>query len=341
MDEGRLSMEFGLIGEKLGYSYSKIIHEQLIDNYSYEIHPIAKEDLDSFMKEKKFKAINVTIPYKEAVIPYLNEMSDVAKKIGAVNTIVNDNGKLKGYNTDYLGFAYTLDYYQINVEHKKVLILGKGGASKAVQAVVLDKGASQVIITALHPNDTAISTQEAYQYHNDAQIIINTTPCGTYPNVDDSAVDISKFSQCIGCVDIVYNPLHTQFILQAKQLNIPYATGLDMLVGQAKYALEFFKSIHIEDSEIQRLTKQILLETCNILVVDNDMLAKQLATTLNKEYIILEDNIQRIKEIGIQKNYIISTSKQVLTNKILHDIMRNSLYCETKETNIQSVLKHL
>lgn len=251
-------MEYGLIGEKLGHSYSKIIQEKLLKDYTYEIHPVVKEDLDAFMKAKAFKGINVTIPYKQSVIPYLDEMDEAAKKIGAVNTIVNKDGLLKGYNTDYYGFLYTLDKNNIEIKEKKVLVLGDGGASKAIQAAVLAKQPKQLIITNRTPHENTISLDEVYLNHKDSDIIINTTSVGMYPNVKDSPIDLSKFNRLKAVVDIIYNPLCTKLLLQGKELGIPYVNGLEMLVAQAKYALEHFKGISINDCEIDRIYKELL-----------------------------------------------------------------------------------
>ena len=254
----RNNMEYGLIGEKLGHSYSKIIQEKLLEDYTYEIHPIEKEDLDAFMKAKAFKGINVTIPYKQSVIPYLDEMDEAAKKIGAVNTIVNKDGLLKGYNTDYYGFLYTLDKNNIEIKDKKVLVVGDGGASKAIQAAVLAKHPKQLIITNRTPHENTISMKEVYVNHTDCDVIINTTSVGMYPNIDNNPIDVSKFSELKAVIDIIYNPLCTKFLLQGKELGIPYVNGLEMLVAQAKYALEHFKDISIEDSEINRIYKELL-----------------------------------------------------------------------------------
>lgn len=251
-------MEYGLIGEKLGHSYSKIIQEKLLENYTYELHPIAKEELDAFMKAKAFKGINVTIPYKQKVLPYLDELDYAAQKIGAVNTIVNKDGFLKGYNTDYYGFLYTLDKNNIEIKDKKVLIVGDGGASKAIQAVVLDKQPKQLLITNRTPHEYTTSLNEVYKYHSDINVIINTTSVGMYPNIDESPIDLSCFSHLSYVIDIVYNPLHTALLLQAQKLNIPYTNGLEMLVAQAKYALEHFKDITIKESEIDRIYKDFL-----------------------------------------------------------------------------------
>lgn len=303
-------MEYGLIGEHLGHSYSKLIQEKLLDNYTYEIQEVSKEDLDSFMKKREFKAINVTIPYKQAVIPYLEEMDQAARKIGAVNTIVNRNGKLYGYNTDYYGFRYMVETHGISLKGKKVLVLGNGGVSQAIQAVVHDLGACEMIITDLILKDNVISIEEAYKNHTDVNIIINTTPMGMYPKVHGIAVDLSKFKKCEAVFDCIYNPQDTEFTLQAKERGIKVAvTGLEMLVGQAKRALEFFKDIEIEDKQIDRIYREILFETSNVVLVDVNMdTALQVARELKKECIVLDS--ENYEEQAISSNKVLLSSSQ-------------------------------
>ncbi len=242
-------MDYGLIGEKLGHSYSKIIHEQLAD-YQYEIHPLSKEEFSAFMEEKNFKAINVTIPYKRDVIPYLDAIDEKAKKIGAVNTIVNKNGKLTGYNTDYDGFYYTLIEHQIDVKGKKILVLGNGGAALAVFAVLNALDAKQILTVKYKEECGCITYEEAKKQHFDASIIINTTPVGMYPNCDVSPIDLSPYQNLEAVVDIIYNPLKTKLLTKASERNLKAVNGLSMLVAQAKYAVEHFKNCKLSEELI-------------------------------------------------------------------------------------------
>lgn len=293
-------MQFGLIGEKLGHSFSKVIHEQLIDNYKYTLKEIKKEDLDAFMKAKDFQAINVTIPYKQDVLPYLDFIDDAAKQIGAVNTIVNRNGVLTGYNTDYLGFQYTLDKHEIDVENKKVLIMGNGGASKAIQAVIQNRLPREMLVVDIVKGDNILTLEEVYKNHIDCEVIINTTPVGMYPAVDASPLDLSKFEACTACVDAIYNPLRTNLVLQAQALHKKGISGLEMLVAQAKYALERFKDITIDESEIDRIYKQLLLESSNVVFIGmpssgKSTIAKEVAQQLNKTLIDIDEEI--VKEV--------------------------------------------
>lgn len=250
-------MRYGLIGEKLGHSWSKIIHEKLTD-YTYDLIPLTTEEFHTFMEQRDFTALNVTIPYKEAVLPYLDDIDSNAKEINAVNTIVNRDGKLYGYNTDYLGFLYTLKKHDIQVAGKKCVILGNGGASKAIIAALKHQQASDIIIVNRSIKGDAISYEDCYRDHTDAKFIVNTTPAGMYPlYLDQRPIDLSKFEDCEAVVDIVYNPLETKLLLQAKKLQIPAYNGLEMLVAQAKYAIELFQNRSLDDSCIDTVTDSL------------------------------------------------------------------------------------
>lgn len=290
-------MRYGLIGEKLNYSFSKIIHEQLA-SYTFDLIPLSREEFPVFMEEKQFAAINVTIPYKEQVIPYLEEMDASAAAIGAVNTIVNRDGKLYGYNTDYSGFRYMLTHNNINPEGKKVLILGKGGASKACIAVVKDMGAKEVLTVYYKENPATITYEDCYQNHKDAHIIINTTPVGTFPNTNNSPIDLSPFTNLEAVVDIVYNPLRTKLVLDGLEKGIPSIGGLEMLIGQAKYAVEIFLQTSLPDSAIEKINNEMLAQRENIVLIGmsgcgKTTLGKELAKKLQKTFV---DTDQKIVE---------------------------------------------
>ena len=250
-------MRYGLIGEKLGHSYSKIIHEKLAD-YQYDLIPLTEAELDRFMKTKDFAAINVTIPYKKKVIPYLDELHATAKAVGAVNTIVNKDGKLIGYNTDFYGFEYMILKNQVKIEDKKCLVLGNGGAAKAVIAVLKHLNAREILVVSRTPSGDILSYEDCYKHHNDTEIIINTTPVGMYPNCDASPLDLTSFTQCEAVLDLIYNPLQTQLTLQAEEHGIQAVTGLLMLVAQAKQAVEYFLDKKIEDSTIDAIYQEML-----------------------------------------------------------------------------------
>lgn len=246
-------MKYGLIGEKLGHSYSKIIHEKLAD-YTYDLCPLTREKFPVFMERRDFTAINVTIPYKKDVIPYLDSMDENAAAIGAVNTIVNRDNKLFGYNTDLPGFIYMVKQNGISMQGKKVIVLGNGGAAQAVKAAVRKLGASDMIIVGHRVmKEGLITYEECFEKHSDAKIIINTSPVGMYPDTDASPVDLTHFSQCEAVLDIIYNPLTTKLTAQAEQLGMVGVTGLEMLVAQAKYAVEIFLDISLDDSIIAKI----------------------------------------------------------------------------------------
>lgn len=245
-------MNYGLIGEKLGHSFSKPIHERLAD-YQYEITPLTREDFKDFMTRKEFLAINVTIPYKSDVIPYLEELDANAKTIGAVNTIVNDHGKLKGYNTDFYGFLYTLKNNNIDITGEKVLVLGNGGGAKAIIAVLNYLGAREIIIVKYKKEPGVVTYEECLEYHRDAKFIVNTSPVGMYPNILASPIDLSYYPECSAVIDIIYNPLETQLLKQAKSLGMISVNGLEMLIAQAKYAVEIFLDKEISDDVINEI----------------------------------------------------------------------------------------
>ncbi len=251
-------MRYGLIGEKLGHSYSKLIHERLAD-YQYELIPLNREEFHDFMKARTFTAINVTIPYKQAVIPYLDELHPLAEKIGAVNTVINKKSRLIGFNTDYYGFGYMLKHHNIEIQGKKCLILGDGGTSHTVRTLLKDLGARELLIVSRHVTEDTITYEECYRNHTDAQIIINTTPCGMYPNVDASPLDLSYFTSCEAVLDAIFNPLQTKLTLQAQSLGMKAVTGLEMLVAQAKQAVEHFLDRELPEEVIDKIYQELLL----------------------------------------------------------------------------------
>ena len=250
-------MDYGLIGEKLGHSYSKIIHEKLAD-YTYDLCPLSKEEFKDFMEKREFKAINVTIPYKKDVIPYLKEMDESATAIGAVNTIVNKEGNLYGYNTDMPGFIYMVNQNKIQMKDKKVVVLGNGGAAQAIKAAVQTLGAREMIVVDIVPAEGVISYDECFTHHTDADILVNTSPVGMYPKVDASPVDLTAFPHCQAVLDVIYNPITTKLVAQARELGMIGVTGLEMLVAQALYAVEIFLQNDIPEEKIQEIYKEIL-----------------------------------------------------------------------------------
>lgn len=251
-------MRYGLIGEKLGHSYSKIIHEKLAD-YQYDLIPLSKEEFKVFMEKKDFTAINITIPYKQEVIPYLYQLDPLAKEIGAVNTIINKDGKLYGFNTDYYGFEYMVSHNQVVISGKKCLILGNGGTSHTVYTALSHLGASEIITVGRTAKDDVISYEDCNKLHTDAEIIVNTTPSGMYPKlIDEQPIDLTPYHSCVAVLDMVYNPIRTKLALQADKLGIQAVTGLEMLVAQAKRAVEHFLGNELDDQKIEEIYQYLL-----------------------------------------------------------------------------------
>lgn len=285
--EGK-NMKYGLIGGSLGHSFSKLIHEQLTD-YTYELQPLKPQEFEKFMKQKEFTAINVTIPYKQAVLPYLQEIDKKAERIGAVNTIVQRDGALYGYNTDYDGFLYMLRKHNVNVCGKRTLILGDGGAAQAVKAVLQAEGSKEFYSVRRKKTSTSYTYEEIVAQHKDIDIIINTSPVGMYPDCDASALNIEDFPHCTHVIDVIYNPLHTKLLVEAKQKGMYVIGGLEMLVAQAKYAIEHFQNCSLPDACIDEIYRSLLKEKGNIVLIGmpscgKTTLGKALAKALNKTY---------------------------------------------------------
>ncbi len=259
-------MKYGLIAEKVGHSFSAEIHKKLF-GYEYELKAIKKEELDSFMRAKDFCAINVTIPYKQAVIPYLDYVNPIATDIGAVNTIVNREGELRGYNTDALGLTSLILKSGIEIKDKKVLILGSGGTSKTAYYVVDKLLCREVYRASRSPLGECISYCEAEEKHSDTEVIINTTPVGMYPEIDSSPIDITKFPNLSGVIDVVYNPLRTRLVCDAMKRGIKAVGGLYMLVAQAAFAAERFVGETVSNERIDQIYREMLAEKQNIVLI--------------------------------------------------------------------------
>ena len=298
-------MEYGLIGEKLGHSFSKIIHEKLAD-YTYELCPLAKDELDAFMTAKQFKAINVTIPYKQDVIPHCDVLDDSAKRIGVVNTIVNRDGKLFGYNTDFAGFLYNLNAHGITLKDTKVMICGSGGTCKTVTAVAEYMGAKEILVVSRSKKENAVTYEECIR-HKDVDVVVNASPKGMYPNNGESPLDLSNFPNCKAVVDVIYNPLKTRLLQQAEQLGMKAVNGLEMLVAQAKFAVEHFLSTEIENDKIDQITLELLKQLTNIVLIGMPSSGKTLTgkalckyidkTVVDTDAVIVERSGMSIKEM--------------------------------------------
>lgn len=294
-------MKYGLIGEHLGHSFSKQIQARIaeienVKDYDYQLVELDKEEFKEFMEKKDFKGINVTIPYKKDVIPYLDEMDESAKAIGAVNTIINVDGKLKGYNTDFGGFLYMVKAHNVHMEGKKVLIIGNGGACAAVKAVCKHENAKDIVIVSRSANRGAIGYDEMYTSHLDADIVVNTSPVGMFPNIVNAPIDVSWFHKLECVLDVVYNPILTRLCFDAQEADIKRVIGLEMLIAQAKYTFEIFENMSFDDSIIDEIKKEMLKDRCNIVLIGmpsagKTTIGKMLEEKLGKEFFDLDDMI--------------------------------------------------
>ena len=259
-------MKCGLIGRKLGHSYSCQIHHAIAD-YSYDLWELEPEQLAPFLQKGDFAGVNVTIPYKQQVIPYLDDLSDTARAIGAVNTIVNRGGRLYGDNTDLAGMIALIRRLGLELRGKKVLILGTGGTSKTALAAARQLRAAEVHRLSRSGREDAVTYEEARRLHGDAAVLINTTPCGMYPAVEDCPLDLSDFPRLEGVVDAVYNPLRTNLVLAARERGIPAQGGLYMLAAQAVYAGALFRGCQAAQADIDLAYHTVLRQVENIVLI--------------------------------------------------------------------------
>ena len=261
--------KFGLLGRKLGHSFSPEIHRQLAaytEPYNYGIFEVAPENLEDFVRHGDWAGLNVTIPYKQDVMAFCDEIAPEAARIGAVNTLVRRNGKIIGYNTDYTGFRMTVEQSGAPAAGAKCIVLGSGGASKAVIAVLEDLGASEVVVVS-RDGKTGCDYQQMKQLHQDAVIMVNTTPVGMYPNTGVSAAYPGAFWKLEYVFDVVYNPLRTNFLCQARKSGMEGFNGLKMLVGQAKASAEYFLNCTIPDEAVDVIERRLAAEKENIVLI--------------------------------------------------------------------------
>lgn len=311
-------MEYGLIAKKLGHSFSKEVHA-LIADYEYELKELSIDELKEFMDKADFKAINVTIPYKEEVMPYLHHIDEAAKLIGSVNTVVKKDGKLYGYNTDFYGMKAMVLKSGMDIKNKKVLILGSGGTSKTAVAVVSAMGAGEFYCVSRTAKEKSITYDQAYKEHNDAQIIINTTPVGMYPDTDSLPIDLSLFKNLEGVIDVIYNPLKTALSAEAEKMGIKSVCGLYMLVAQAVLAYEKFTGKSVETGEIDRIYNEVLKQKQNIVLIGmpasgKTTLGSFLAEKLGKKFI--DTDILITEKTGRTPSDIITKDGEAAFRKI-------------------------
>ena len=290
----------GLIGEKLGHSFSPAIHGKLAD-YEYKLYELSPEQLGPFLEKKEYDGLNVTIPYKKTVIPYCDELTEAARSIGSVNTIVKrPDGTLLGHNTDYDGFMWLLKNAGAQVKGKKAVVLGTGGASVTVQAALRTLGASPVIVVSRSGEDN----YENISRHSDAKILVNATPVGMYPNTGVSPVDLDTFTALEGVFDVVYNPAKTQLLLEAEKRGIPCANGLGMLVAQAKAACERFTGKPIDDEKVYTIKAEMERNTRNLMLIGmpgsgKSTVGAALAESLGRKLVDVDERIVELAGCSI------------------------------------------
>lgn len=286
-------MKFGLIGEKLGHSYSKVLHGYLAE-YEYDLLPMPPEDVPAFMQNNTLGGFNVTIPYKQKVIPFLAEMSDTAKEIGSVNTVVRRrDGSYYGDNTDAYGFDMLCKSIGAQFGGKKTVILGSGGTSRTAQCVVRRQGGTPVVVSRNGENN-----YENLHLHRDAEYLINTTPVGMYPKTEAAPVDLQLFPCLKGVVDVIYNPMRTRLVQQAESLGIPAAGGLKMLVYQAVRAAEQFAGRAFSQKEAVKAEAALRASSLNLVLVGmpgcgKTTIGRALAELLQREAVDTDEVIAR------------------------------------------------
>ena len=286
-------MEYGLLGERLGHSFSPQIHRDLA-GYDYQLLPTPPEAVEDLFARRAFQGLNVTIPYKRTVMPLCDEIDPRAAAIGAVNTVVNRNGRLTGYNTDIDGFLYMARRAGVDMAGKKVVILGSGGTSRTARAAAGELGAREIITVSRHGEDN----YQNLSRHADAQVLVNTTPVGMYPNWGQSPVSLESFPALEGVLDVVYNPLRTALLLQAEERGLPCSCGLPMLVAQAKRAAELFTGQNIDDSRTEAVLHGLREQLTSIVLIGmpgcgKTTVGRALAGKLGRTFVDLDEEIVR------------------------------------------------
>lgn len=286
-------MEYGLLGEKLGHSFSPQLHNALAD-YDYRLYPTPPEAVEELFRRREFKGLNVTIPYKQTVIPLCDEVDPRAAAIGAVNTVVNREGRLTGYNTDIDGLIYLAKRAGVEMAGKKVVILGSGGTSRTARAAARELGAADIVVVSRHGEDN----YENLSRHADAQVLINTTPVGMYPNCGAAPVSLEAFPRLEGVLDVVYNPLRTALLMEAEARGVPCSCGLPMLAAQARRAAELFTGERIPDHRLEEVIAGLTARTRNVVLIGmpgcgKSAIGRALAKRLGKTFVDLDAEIVR------------------------------------------------
>lgn len=342
-------MEYGLLGEKLGHSFSPQIHRALA-GYDYRLLPTPPEEVAELFRRRDFRGLNVTIPYKQTVIPLCDEVDPRAAAIGAVNTVVNRNGRLTGYNTDIDGMICMARRAGVDLAGKKVVILGSGGTSHTAQAAARELGAAEIAVISRHGPDNYGNLSR----HADAQVLINTTPVGMYPDCGLSPVSLDAFPRLEGVLDVVFNPLRTALLLQAMDRGLPCSCGLPMLVAQARRAAELFTGTAIPPSRAEEVLSSLTSELENIVLIGmpgcgKTTVGRALAERLGRAFVDLDEEIVRragrpipdifaregedafraletraVREAGSRTGLVISTGGGVVTRKENRDPLRQN-----------------
>lgn len=284
-------MRCGLLGRKLTHSYSPQIHS-LLGSYCYDLFETEPENLSAVLNSECYDGLNVTIPYKKEVIPYCHLLSPLAQKLGAVNTIVRKaDGSLVGHNTDYFGFRFMVEQSGLSVLGKKVLVLGSGGASVTVKAVLKELGAEVIVISRSGRNH-----YNNLYLHADASVIVNTTPVGMYPYTEQSPIDLDGFPDLEGVLDLIYNPARTALIMAAEKRGLTALNGLPMLVAQAKESAEWFTGASIDNSCILEIHRKLQRQMENIVLIGmpgcgKTEIGKAIADNLGRPFVDVDEMI--------------------------------------------------
>lgn len=299
-------MKYGLIGKSLVHSYSKEIHEEL-GKYEYQLFSLAPEEMSDFIRSRDFGGLNVTIPYKKDVMELCDEISPLASAIGAVNTLYFEDGKLKGHNTDYEGFLYNAARSNIRFKDKKVLILGNGGTSLTARKAISDEGASAIYIASRSlcegAADNMLTYDRLHKIASEIQIVVNTTPVGTYPNTMESVISLADYPACEAVIDVIYNPFKTALILEAEKLGLQTANGLPMLVAQATAAAGYFLGTPgAFISENERIIEKLKYQMQNIVLIGmpgcgKSTVGRLISQRTGKELVDMDEEI--IKRAGM------------------------------------------
>lgn len=284
-------MDYGLLGEKLGHSFSPQLHKALA-GYDYILLPTPPGQVEELFRRREFKGLNVTIPYKQAVIPLCGEVDPRAAAIGAVNTVVNRDGRLTGYNTDIDGLIYLAKRAGVDMAGKNVVIRGSGGTRRTARAAAKELGASEIVVISRKGEDNYGNLFR----HADAQVLINTTPVGMYPNCGASPVSLEEFPQLEGVLDVVYNPLRTALVMEAEERGLPCSCGLPMLAAQAKRAAELFTGEAIPDCRLEEVISDLTAQVRNVVLIGmpgcgKSAIGRALARRLGKAFLDLDHEI--------------------------------------------------